>query len=194
MILQERPIRERVHRKRRMSVDSFEQFLHLPENNGRLYELINGEVVEKMPTEEHGTIVINIGSAIKTHTRLRGQGRVGTEVRYRLLHERFDSRQPDLSYVSEYRPAITQGAVPYMPDLVVEVQSPDDTVRSMRERAHYFVANGVKLVWLVFPRKRYIEVYSPDHEMEIVFGSDSLSGGDVLPGFSISVAEVFDDL
>lgn len=118
MILQERGLRERVYRKRRMTADRFEQFLHLPENHGRLYELVNGEAVEKMLTEEHGTIVINIGAAIKSHIRQRGQGRVGTEAPYCLLHERFDSRQPDLSYVSEYRPAVTQGAVAHMPDLV----------------------------------------------------------------------------
>ena len=51
-------------------------------------------------------------------------------------------------------------------------------MKAMRERAEYFIANDVQLVWLVFPRKRYVEVYSPDHEMEILFGSDSLSGGD----------------
>ena len=53
-------------KEKEITVEEFEQFLRLPEYQGRLFELINGEIVEKMPTEEHGTIVLNIGSAIKS--------------------------------------------------------------------------------------------------------------------------------
>jgi Uma2 family endonuclease len=181
-------------KEKEITVEEFEQFLRLPEYQGRLFELINGKIVEKMPTEEHGTIVLNIGSAIKYYIRQQGRGRVGAEIRYRLLSDRHNSRQPDLSYSHGTLPAVISGAVPHMPELVVEVQSPDDSVKAMRERAEYFIANDVQLVWLVFPRKRYVEVYSPDHEMEILFGSDSLSGGDLLPGFAMSIEEVFADL
>ena len=64
----------------------------------------------------------------------------------------------------------------------------------MHDRADYFIANDVQLVWLVFPRKRYVEVYSPDQEMEILFGSNNLSGGEVLPGFSMPIEDIFADL
>jgi Uma2 family endonuclease len=48
------------------------------------------------------------------------------------------------------------------------------------------------LVWLVFPNKRYVEVYQLDGEVEVLFGDDLLDGGDVLPGFTMSVADVFE--
>lgn len=181
-------------KEKEITVEEFEQFLRLPEYQGRLFELINGEIVEKMPTEEHGMIVMNIGIAIGNFIKKHKLGRVGAEIRYRKLSDRYNSRQPDLSFSSGYSPVITSGAAPRMPELVVEVQSPDDSVKAMRERAEYFIANDVQLVWLVFPRKRYVEVYSPDHEMEILFGSDSLSGGDLLPGFAMPIEEVFADL
>lgn len=181
-------------KEKEITVDEFEQFLRLPEYQGRLFELVNGEIVEKMPTEEHGTIVLNIGAAIKAHIRKQGRGRVAAEVRYRTLSDQYNSRQPDLSYSHGLRPAVTEGAVPTMPNLVVEVQSPDDSIKAMRERAEYFIAHDVELVWLVFPRKRYVEIYSPDQEIEILFGSDHLTGGEALPGFSMPIEEVFADL
>ena len=101
---------------------------------------------------------------------------------------------PDVSFIRGKRAAVTEGAVPPMPDLAIEVRSPDDSLKALREKAHYYLANSSSLVWLVFPHKRYIEVYTPDHEMEIFFGDDRLTGGDVLPGFSMTITEVFADL
>ena len=90
-----------------ITVDEFERFLCLPEYQGRLFELINGEIVEKMLTEEHGAIVMNIGIAIGNFIKKHKLGRVGTEVRYRKLGDQHNSRQPDLSFSSGYRPAVT---------------------------------------------------------------------------------------
>jgi Uma2 family endonuclease len=79
-----------------------------------------------------------------------------------------------------------------MPDLAVEVKSPSDSVRQLREKAEYYLQHGTRLVWLIFPAQRIIEVYTLD-EVEILIEGDSLTGGDVLPGFSMPVADVFAD-
>ena len=83
--------------------------------------------------------------------------------------------------------------MPHLPDLAVEIKSPDDTVKEMREKAAYYLAHGVRLVWLVYPHKRLVEVYRPDADVEILAVGDVLTGGEVLPGFSIPVADVFAD-
>ena len=80
-----------------------------------------------------------------------------------------------------------------MPDLAVEIKSPSDSGRQMREKAEYYLANGARLVWLVYPQKRLIEAYSLDADVEILLEDDTLTGGDVLPGFASAVAEVFAD-
>jgi Uma2 family endonuclease len=80
-----------------------------------------------------------------------------------------------------------------MPDLAVEIKSPDDTVKELREKAAYYLANGARLVWLIYPAKHMVEVYTPDGDVEILVEGDLLTGGDVLPGFSLPVAEVFAD-
>ncbi|MEZ4727153.1 MAG: Uma2 family endonuclease [Caldilineaceae bacterium] len=178
--------------ERQVTTEEFEAFLQLPENQDRLFELIHGEIVEKMPTEEHGVIVINLGIAIGVFVKQYKLGRVGAEIRYKLPKDRRNSRIPDLSFNSGQRPVVREGSVPQMPELAVEIKSPTDTIKQLREKADYYLANGAHLVWLVFPGKRYVEVYTPDGEMEVMFGDDLLNGGNVLPGFTMPVADVFE--
>ena len=84
-----------------------------------------------------------------------------------------------------------RGPVFQMPDLVIEVKSPDDTYTSMRERAQYYLAHGAKLVWRIYPAKRLVEVYRQDADSDILTADDTLQGDDVLSGFVLSVHEIF---
>lgn len=178
---------------RLVTIDEFERLLALSENRDRLLELVNGEVVEKMPTEEHGLIAGNLSFALGSYNRQHKLGRVGVEVRQRLPHDNLNSRMPDVSFSTARRPIVRRGGVPEVPDLAVEIKSPSDSVRQMREKAAYYLANGARLVWLVYPAQRIIEIYTPDADVEILIVGDQLTGGDVLPGFTMPVAEVFAD-
>jgi Uma2 family endonuclease len=179
--------------QRAVTVEEFEQFLRAPENLDRLFELIQGEIVEKMPTEEQGYIAGIFITKLNNFVLPRRLGIVAVEARHRVPQDAHNARVPDISFKLGLRPLVKEGAVPRMPDLAIEIQSPDDAVKTMREKAADYLANGTRLVWLVFPKKRYIEVYRPAEEMEILFGSDVLEGGDLLPGFVLPVAEVFAD-
>lgn len=179
--------------EKQISVDEFDDFQRQPENRGGLFELINGEIVRKMPTEEHGLIVSTMSFALMTYLRKYKAGRVGTEVSYRMPKDRYNSREPDLSVSLVQRPLVREGSVPHMPDLAVEVKSPSDSVKQHREKAHYYLANGSRLVWLIFPDQRIVEIYSADDEVEILTERDTLTGGDLLPGFQMPVAEIFND-
>ncbi len=61
----------------------------------------------------------------------------------------------------------------------------------MRAKASYYLANGTRLVWLVLPEKRLVEVYRADGEVDILTENDTLSGDDVLPGFALPVQAIF---
>lgn len=174
-----------------ITVEAFERLLRLPENRDRLLELIDGKIVEKMPTEEHGFIAAILATLLNNFVLPRKLGIVAVEARHRIPTDRRNSRLPDVSFRYGNGPLVREGAVPRMPDLAIEIQSPDDTVKAMREKAAYYLANGVRLVWLIFPQKRYVEVYRPCAEMEIFFGRDLLDGGDLLPGFTLPVQELF---
>lgn len=180
--------------KQRITVEEFERFADSPENQDRLLELIDGEIVEKtMPTEEHGTIVLNLGSQVRSHVRAKNLGRVGVEIRHRRPGDNYNARQPDISFIADSsRPVVKKGSVPQMPDLAVEVKSPDDRYADMRRRADYYINNGVKLVWLIYPEKRLVEVYRPDADSLLLNEDDMLEGFDVLPGFALKVSEIFE--
>lgn len=177
-------------REQLYTVDEFEDLLKLPENAGRLLELIDGEIVEKMPTEEHGSIALNIGAELRAYLRTIRRGIAGTEVRYQTGKDERNSRLPDISISVANRPLVKDGAVIGMPDLAVEIKSPDDSLKEMREKAEYYLANGTQIVWLVYPHQRCVEVYTLD-TIELLCADDVLTGGELLPDFSLSVAEIF---
>jgi Uma2 family endonuclease len=87
---------------------------------------------------------------------------------------------------------VKRGSVPEMPDLAVEIQSPDQPLKMLREKARYFLAHGTRIFWLVLPDKQLVEVYTPTDE-QVLNVEDTLSGGDVLPGFTLAVRDIFRD-
>jgi Uma2 family endonuclease len=178
------------------TVEEFEAFAESGDNRHRLLELINGEVVEKMPTEEHGITALNfgryIGNFIEEHEI---QGYAGVEVRHRRPGDKYNSRLPDVSYRSTTTPVVTKGAVPQMPDLAIEIQSPDDTLRDMRATAEYYLRNGSKLVLLAYPSVKMIEacILNAEGMLEIqAHGeTDSVDCSVVIPGLVLFVEKIF---
>lgn len=173
------------------SVTEFETLVTQPENKDRLLELINGRVVEKMPTEEHGVVALNIGGELRAYAKQNKNGRAGVEIRYKVAQDDRNSRLPDVSFTCRNQPLVSEGSVIGMPDLAVEIKFPNDTIAEMRETAAYYLANGTRLVWLVYPNYRLVEVYRNDADVEILDDAQHLNGHDVLPGFSFPVADIF---
>jgi len=179
--------------ERKLTVADFDAFIAKPENADRLFELINGEIVEKMPTQRHGVISVNITTPLKLDIKRRGAGRVSVEVRHQLPNDPENARLPDISYYADAtKPSVNKGAVPTMPDLAIEIKSPDDSYTALRDKANYYLANGTKVVWLVYPEKRAVEALTLD-DFEFFYEDDILDGGDLLPGFTLPVREIFED-
>jgi Uma2 family endonuclease len=175
------------------TVEEFERLYLSPEKNNHLFELIDGKVHEKIPTQQHGLIASNINLALALFARQHKSGRPGVEVRHQSPEDKHNSRLPDVSFTCTRTPLVDQGSVIGMPDLAVEIKSPTDTIMEMRETAAYYLANGSRLVWLIYPNYRLIEVYRPDADVEILGEENSLTGGDLLPGFELPVREIFAD-
>lgn len=175
----------------KMTVEQFEAFIALPENAERSFELINGEIVEKMPTEEHALIIIIIGAAFLNYLRTNPVGRVGTDARFQPADDRENDRRPDVHVtLDQSTPVVTAGPKPGVPDIAVEVKSPDDSMREMRDKARFYLLHGSSLVWLVIPDKKLVEIYTPDEDSVLVEG-DVLTAEPLLPGFSLPVREIF---
>ena len=172
-----------------VTAEQFETFLS--EHPDGMYELIHGEIVEKMVTEEHGLIAANIVIEIGNYLKRNRIGRVVVETRYRPAGDALNDRLPDVSFRRTDSDPVRRGPVTGMPDLAVEIKSPDDSNRQMRETAAYYLANGCKMVWVVYPEQRMVEVYQPDADIQILLEKDTVDGGEVLPGFQMPVAEMF---
>jgi Uma2 family endonuclease len=181
-----------VDKPRAHTVDEFEEFSTLPENQDRLFELINGDIVEKMPTEKHGELAAWIASLLLNFVRPRKLGRVGVEVRHQMPTDRENSRLPDISFISGKRASVEQGSVPQMPDLAIEIKSPDDKLKDLKDKAHYYMLNGTLMVWIMDYMKHLVIVLTPDDE-DILTENEMLDGGDVLPGFQVLVKDIFAD-
>ncbi len=179
---------------RLVSLTEFEDFISQPAQIDRLFELIHGEIVEKVPTREHGIIAGNIITELNIYLRQNPIGRAAVEARHRPPDDNHNDRLPDVSFVSGMdRPVEREGAALYMPDLAVEIQSPSDSLKGMLEKAEFYLANGSKMIWLVYPDKRLVEVLTAADRQFLTEG-DTLSGGDVLPGFAVPLSAVFENI
>src|SRR5689334_5960768 len=147
-----------VQKEHLYTVAEFEGFLRQPANRERLLELINGQIVEKLSTQEHGELQALIGAAILIFVRPRKLGRVGVEIRHQMPADNANSRLPDVLFIAGNRPRVTEGSVPQMPDLAVEIKSPDDSLKELRDKAGYYMLNGTRMVWIVNPAKRLVIV------------------------------------
>jgi Uma2 family endonuclease len=100
---------------------------------------------------------------------------------------------PDVGYTSNERAAQAplDEFYPFAPDVAVEVWSPDNTEKEMSQKAANYLAHGSRLVWLLRPQDRTVRVHRPDGAVQVLQASDSLSGDDVLPGFSVPVSVLF---
>jgi Uma2 family endonuclease len=105
---------------------------------------------------------------------------------------------PDASWVVRERwLALAREArkrfAPICPDFVVEISSPSDEIDQAREKMAQYLAQGVRLGWLLDPRSGLAEIYRPDRPVEILVQPATLSGEDVLPGFVLDLQGILFD-
>lgn len=104
------------------------------------------------------------------------------------------SRKPDVSFVSRGRipaGALDQGYLTVVPDLIVEVVSPNDEAGKLRVKLADYKRAGVPLIWVIYPETRDAEVHRPGQPIEEIPRDGVLHGEGVLPGFTLSLAALF---
>ncbi|PSM50093.1 hypothetical protein C7Y66_06025 [Chroococcidiopsis sp. CCALA 051] len=105
-------------------------------------------------------------------------------------------RSPDASWVQRERwDALTQqqqdGYVPLCPDFVVELRSPTDRLEQLQAKMREYMDNGALLGWLINPQDRQVEIYRQGQQVETLQNPSTLSGEDVLPGFTLNLRRIF---
>ena len=160
-------------------------------------ELIRGVLCETMPTgHEHGKIVLKLGAKLVNFVDPTKLGTVvGSDSGVWLERDPDTVREPDIAYFSAEKispDARVTGYAEVVPDLVVEVASPNDSRSEINDKALMWLRYGVRLVWVVHPDTQTVDQYREGQPVRTLTAASNLDGSDVLPGFTCAVGDLFD--
>jgi Uma2 family endonuclease len=172
------------------------EFMALPKEGAR-YELVNGELEEMGNSGmEHGYIACVLVAILTGFVREHNLGAVCDSSTAFTLKSG-NKRSPDVSFVAKERlkglKRPPRGFFEGSPDLAVEILSPSTTVEEIHEKIVEYFNNGTRLVWVIHPEEKYVLVYHSPEPDRFLRSRDRLEGEDVVPGFSMSVAEFFEE-
>lgn len=173
-----------------------DKLLAIP-NDGLLRELVDGEVwMTPPPGEEHGVVSAEILISLGSHVRAHGLGRVhAAKTGFRIGTGPDTVLAPDAAFVSRERierAAVGKGYRDGAPDLAVEVVSPGDTFARVEAKVARWLAAGCRMVVVVNPERRAATVYRSLNEVRLLTENDALEGGDVVPGWTLPLRELFE--
>lgn len=173
-----------------------EAFMALPKD-GHRYELVNGELVDSGSAGmEHGYIACIVVALLAIYVRNYKLGTVcDSSTAFALKNG--NKRSPDVSFVPKERlkglKRPPRGFFQGSPDLAVEILSPSNTVEEIHTKIVEYFENDTRLVWVIHPDEKYVLVYHTPEPDWLLRPQNSLEGGAIVPGFSMSVAELFEE-
>jgi Uma2 family endonuclease len=157
--------------------------------------LVRGRLVVREPAGAyHGSVAMRIAWHIMNFVEPRGLGRVfAAETGFVLDRDPDTVRAPDVAFVRVERlpDPLPRGFAEFVPDLAVEVLSPDDRPGEVQEKVAAWLAAGVALVWVVDPKGRSARAHRADGSVDAVAPAGVLGGEEVLPGLEVSLTLVF---
>jgi Uma2 family endonuclease len=177
-----------------MTADEFYDFVLRPENRNRSFELVRGEVIEvSRPTRIHGFVCANTTTKLNLYSHKRKKGYVVcNDSGVQLEHDPDTVRGPDVAWYEDviYFEDLPKkwGDIP--PRVAAEVLSPNDTARYINDKVTDYLENGVEVVWVIDPESKTVVIYSKTGVTRLT-EKQTLTGGDVLPGFRCKVADLF---
>ena len=173
-----------------------EEFALLPSpEDGSQQELVNGVVVTMPPPSTyHGLCCNEIVFRLNVHVRQQKLGHVVINDSGVILgRDPATVRGPDVAFWSRERmpEPPRKGYAEIVPDLVVQVLRPGESFTQIQRRVQQYLRAGTREVWLPAPEEKCLVVSGPSGDQVILSNGDTLTGGEVLPGFSCAVADLF---
>jgi Uma2 family endonuclease len=175
-----------------------EAFMALPQDGSR-YEIVQGELIKMGNSGAlHGYIAVVLSAALFAVVNAQKLGILfDSSTVFKMKNG--NKRGPDISFFAKARlqglTKLPTGFLDGAPDLVVEILSPGNTVAEMHEKLIDYFENGSRLVWIVHPTEHYVLVYRSAQEPDRLLKSvDFLDGEEVIPGFTLPVADLFQEL
>ena len=161
------------------------------------HELIEGKLVKTMSTGFiHGIVAQEIGYQVLDFAKKNNLGLVAAAETGFIMGEK-TYRGADGAFISNAnleKHGYPQGFFPVAPDIAIEVVSPNNNSEEMMEKVNLYLKNGSLMVWIIYPQTRVVTVYRQNNVVSLLRENDTLEGENVLPGFSLPVAELFANL
>ncbi len=168
--------------------------IEIHDRENRLFELVDGTLVEKVMGFDESIFAVHLARSLLNYLQTHDLGQVvGADGMMRLFPGLV--RIPDAAFISWERypkKKRKRGEIPTVAsDLVVEVLSKKNTPREMERKLDEYFRVGVRLIWYVDPKKRTVRVYTARDRSVVLREDQMLDGGDVLPGFALSIRDWF---
>jgi Uma2 family endonuclease len=174
-----------------LTVEHLEKVQEKLEGDYRL-ELVGGEIVIMSPSSyESDEVAFEFGRQLANWTRPRQLGRV-TGAGAGFILSNADTRAPDVSFVQAQRlRSSPRSFAELAPDLMVEVKSPSDSLKSLRSKIQAFLEQGTQVGILINPEAYWLEVYRPGQDPLTLRNGDVLILPDLLPGWELQVSDLW---
>jgi Uma2 family endonuclease len=162
-----------------------------------LYEVINGLKVELLTMGAYANwIALRLARLLGAFVDPKALGTVVMEMLFILDSAKNLRRRPDVAFVSAQKwppdqPPPEAGDWEVIPDLAVEVVSPNDVFQDVLQKMQEYFRLGVGQVWIVIPSNRQIYVYDSPISPRVPSADQELDGGSLLPGLRMPVGSLF---
>lgn len=162
-----------------------------------LYEIVHGQRVDVPPMSAYTTwLASRLHGRLYPYVEDKGLGTSVAEMLFVLDAEHNLRRRPDVAFVSAARWPLDRalpgtGDWDVVPDLAVEVISPNDVFKDMLAKVREYFHYGVQVVWVIAPEEQQVYVYDSPVHVRILTVQDELTGGEAVPGFRILLGHLF---
>ncbi|MEG4534971.1 Uma2 family endonuclease [Microcoleus sp. D2_18a_D3] len=167
--------------------------------DGHRYEIVNGELIDMGNSgAKHGYVCSILMIFLGGYVHIQKLGAMfDSSTAFKMKSG--NKRSPDVSFMAKERlqglDELPDGFLEGAPDLAVEILSPSNTVAEIHDKIVEYFENGARLVWVIHPKEQYVLVYRSSQEPDRLLKSvNSLDGEEIVPGFTLPVAELFQKL
>ena len=186
-----------------MATATFTEQTHRPlvfmpaASSGMLYEVVDGQVREVIVSALQAFIASRLQTILGTFAANEPLGRVVTEMLFNLTAQVGRQRRPDVAFVS-YERWPRDRAIPdteawdVVPDLAIEVVSRTNLLEDVIAKTKEYFRAGVRRVWVILPGAQEVYDYDGPAKVRIVTGAEPLTGDAVVPGFVLTLNQLFD--